>query len=149
MKQNIKFRIMFMSFIVLAVTFLTLDCPMEVKAEINEEVSEEMPAQTAYVDMSKVSPLSLHFTEDQMDQKPDYYYAAQAYQILLERIELDPMYRNCDEVIVTINRAYSSTDVMLTTYEPQAQTGYLNLLSKETNKCYTIDDVVIHIQREK
>lgn len=150
MKRGIirNYMLMVVRLLLLVVTFLSMGSEVTVKAQINEEESEEMTAQTAYLDMSSVSPLQLHFTEGDTEKKPDYYYAAQAFNILKERTEIDPMYRNCDEVIVTIDRVFSSSDVMLTTCEPQAQTGYLNLLSKETNKYYTIDNVIIHIQRE-
>ena len=138
-----------LSSIVLIVTFLSVGNPVTVKAQINEETEDKIDSQTAYLDMSSVSPLQLHFTEDNQEKKPDYYYAAQAFNILKERTEIDPMYRNCNEVIVTIHRANVIDDVMFTNSEPQVQTGYLNLLSKETNKYYTIDRVIIHIQRDK
>lgn len=146
MKQNYKFMLSII--LLLAITFLPLANPVAVKAEINVETSEEMTSRTAYLDLSSVSPLQLHFAEDNTEKKPDYYYAAMAFSILKERIQMDSMYRNCKEVIVTVNQAYSSNEAIQTSMEPKAQTGYLNLLSKETNKCYTIDKVIIHIQRE-
>ena len=129
------------------VVLLFVGSAKTVKAQINNN-DEDALAQTAYVDMSYVSPLQLHFTEADSEQKPDYYYAAQAYNILRERIEMDAMYRSCKEVIVTINKAFTTQQIIKTTCEPQVQTGYLNLLSKESNKYYTIDDIVIRIQRE-
>ena len=154
MKRGIINKTMFMfprllCSIVLITTFLSVGNPVTVKAQIYVEKEEKIDAQTAYLDMSSVSPLQLHFTEDESERKPDYYYAAQAFRILKERAEMDPMYSNCNEVIVTINRVGTTDDVMFTSSEPQVQTGYLNLLSKETNKYYTIDRVIIHIQREK
>lgn len=118
-----------------------------IQAEEVNCVTDDYSTRTAYVDMSFVSPLTLSITEDEMNCKPDYYYAAIAFNILNERIAMDPMYRNCNEVIVTINKINSTKDVMMTIFEPKAQTGYLNLLSKETDKCYKIDQVTIHIQR--
>lgn len=139
----------YLSSIVLIVTFLSVGNPVAVKAQIYEEKEGKIDAQTAYLDMSSVSPLQLHFTEDDSERKPDYYYAAQAFRILKERAEMDSMYEYCNEVIVTINRVGTTDDMVFTSSEPQVQTGYLNLLSKETNKYYTIDSVIIHIQREK
>ena len=141
------------SYICLAITLISLQKPKEIKAMIKEDVNEECSNdqelfQTAYLDMSYMGPLHLTFTEEDSGKKPDYYYAALAYKILNERINIDPMYYNCKQVIVTINHAYSTNQVMLTNCEPQVQTGYLNLLSRETSKYYMIDHITIHIQRD-
>lgn len=133
----------------LTITFLVLADGKSVKAQINEETAEDMTAKIAYLDLSSVSPMELHFTEDDSNRKPDYYYAAYAFNILKEKAAMDSMYSNCNEVIVTIDRAYSTSEVIVTSCEPQAETGYLRLLSKDANKYYTIDNVIIHIQREK
>lgn len=148
MKKDIKQKFILKLIPVFLLTFVLCNSldervyATEVQAEVEEATTE-----TAYIDMSSVSPLTLNFTEDEINRKPDYYYAALAFNILNERIAMDSMYRNCREVIVTIDQMNATEDVMRTTFEPKVQTGYLNLLSKETNKCYTIDNVIIRIQR--
>ena len=117
------------------------------KAQITEDSTEDYNVQTAYLDMSSIEPLYLYFTEEETNAKPDYFYATKAYQILKEYSNKDSMYTGCVQVIVTINKAYSSNPVMNTHYEPQVKTGYLNLLSKDFNKQYSIDNIEIKIQR--
>lgn len=128
-------------------TCLSATIPTTGKAQASREPEEAMEAQTAYLDMSTVGPLQLHFIEEEGEIQADYYYAAQAFHILKEKLTMDTMYENCCEVVVVVHYNDHTNEVMRTTTEPQVQTGYLNLLSKETNKYYTIDQIKIHIQR--
>ena len=122
-----------------------------VYAKTTDTESDEIVAETAYLDMSSVGPLYVDFIEDEANNYADYYYAAKAFHILQEKEKLDPMYSNCREVIVTVTEKAKPTELLLvySKREPKVQTGYLNLTTEHLEKFYTIDDVIIHIQRGK
>lgn len=133
-----------------AAVISVLAIPNSVKAENKKEKKEDCtPAQTAYVDMSCMGPMILHVMEETSQNHPDYYYAAYAFDRLQKNTILDPMYKNCKQVIVIIEKQQEPMNYVnaFSKVEPKVQTGYLNLLSRETSKYYTIDQIQIKIQR--
>lgn len=107
---------------------------------------------TAYRNQSYTEPLTIYMKEKQFSNTTDYYYATYAYYIWKINVKVNPIYENCKEVIVIVETEKSSeVDEAVYAYyklEPQIKTGYLNHSSLNSSRIYTIDNIVITVQRK-